>query len=94
MMDLGKENSKQTKGLENLEFLTDKATRLVFMLEAEERKLSQLHDELKQIRRQKKELTEINRGLKKKLTTLEEDRGKVDEKAESILSAIGELAID
>ena len=86
--------NQQTNGLEKLEFLTDKAKRFVFQLEADEEILAQLREEMRQAARKRKELSEINRGLKTKLSKLTEDREKVEERIGKLLSAIGELTID
>ena len=60
----------QTKGLEQLEFLTDKAKRIVFQLESEEKELKALKQEMRQIGKKKRELEEITHGLKSKLSSL------------------------
>ncbi len=85
---------QKTKGLEKLEFLTDKAKRFISQLESEEKGLMKLRDDLRATARKRKELEEIKQGLKTKLASLQSDREKVDEKISKILNAIGELPLD
>lgn len=84
----------ESKGLENLEFLADKAKRLIFQLENEEKGLRDLRKELNELRARRKEIVETNRGLKEKLASLQNDREKVDEKIDKILNAIGDLPLE
>jgi len=86
--------NQQNKGLEKLEFLTDKAKRLVFQLESDEKKLEQLRRDMLAVSGKRKELEQINRDLKTKLSSLQSDREKVDEKITKLLGAIGELPLD
>ncbi len=85
---------EKTKGLEKLEFLTDKAKRLISQLESDEKDLAKLRDDMRAAARKRKELEEIKLGLKTKLASLQSDRERVDEKISKILNAIGELPLD
>ncbi|MCB1025038.1 MAG: hypothetical protein KDB79_11635 [Acidobacteria bacterium] len=87
-------SSRQTTGLEKLEFLTDKAKRLIFQLEAEERELKALRENLNLAHRRKDELNEINRGLITKLESLQKDSELVDEKISGLLEAISDLPLE
>lgn len=93
-MVMDNSTNQQTRGLEKLEFLTDKAKRLTFELEADEKTISELKNDILQVMRKRKELTEVNRDLKTKLTSLQHDREKIDERISGLLGAIGELTID
>ncbi len=81
----------QTKGLEQLEFLADKAKRLLFQLEDEEAELKKLRTSVLQMRQQKKELIDANKTVREKLTSLEADRETVDGRISKLLEMIGEL---
>ncbi len=91
---MGNSGDQQTKGLEKLEFLTDKAKRLVFQLESDEEGLEKLRKDMLAVSRKRKELAETNRDLKTKLSSLQSDREKVEEKITKLLGAIGDLPLD
>ena len=81
-----------TKGLERLEFLTDKTKRLVFQLEAEEQKLRDLEKDVIKLRKKRNEFKELNSILEKKLSHMENDNVEINVKVEGLLEAINGLS--
>ena len=83
-----------TKGLEKLEFLTDKTARIIFQLEAEDKKIDEIRSEIRDLRRKREEFRKGNEDLKAKLARLEQDKTKVDEKVDGLLDAIKGLSLE
>ena len=81
-----------TKGLEKLEFLTDKTARLLFQLKSEEKLLSDLRNEVKRLESASRDIKVENSALKEKLSNLEKDGVKIDIKVEGLLEAIDGLS--
>lgn len=85
---------KKTEGMEKLEFLTDKATRLVYELEAEEKQMSQMRREFLELKKQKESLAGENNLVKVKLSSLQEEKEIIDKKISDLLEALNKLSLD
>ncbi len=81
-----------TKGLEKLEFLTDKTTRLVFQLRSEEGHLRDLERDVVKLRKKRNEIKEFNSILEEKLSNIENDNLEIGVKVEGLLEAINGLS--
>ena len=85
---------KKTEGMEKLEFLTDKATRLVYELEAEENQISEMRLEVRNLQKQKDALAGENNLVKVKLSSLQEEKEIVDKRISDLLEALNKLSLE
>ncbi|NNE98883.1 MAG: hypothetical protein HKN25_07670 [Pyrinomonadaceae bacterium] len=85
---------KKTEGMEKLEFLTDKATRLVYELEAEEKQMSEMRRDLLELQKQKESIAGENNAAKLKLSSLQEEKEIIDKKISTLLEALNKLSIE